>query len=109
LATLISQAAMGAVRNRLFTVAGPEEVTYVELVRRLLAVLGLAKPLVRVPLPLVGAAVRGLEGFSPDPLLNKVQLDMLTRGSTGDPRPAAQTFGLTLTPLREALEKAVRC
>ena len=108
LTSLIARAVTKNVRDQLFTVAGPEEVTYAELVRMLMAVLGLCKPLIRLPLPLVNMAVRGLELAVPDPVLTSLQLDMLLRGSTGDPGPAAQTFGLELTPLREALEKAIR-
>ncbi len=108
LVTLISRATDGAIRNLIFTVAGPQEVTYADLVRMLSTTMGLRKPLVRLPLFLVSSAVRGLESAVPNPVLSSLQLDLLRRGSTGDPGPAVQAFGLDLTPLGKALEEAVR-
>lgn len=106
LVAVLLQGSTGRGAGRHFVVAGPEEVSYEDLLHRALRILGLRKPLIHLPVALVAPAVRALETVS-EPPLTSLQLSMLLAGNTGDPQPAIDAFGLTLTPLDTALARAL--
>jgi uncharacterized protein YbjT (DUF2867 family) len=86
--------------RRGFELAGPETLSYEQIVRLALRALGRERPLVHVPLPVVRAGLRGLERFVGPAVFatwEEVELmeeSMTTARGTGD----AESLGVT--PLR---------
>jgi NADH dehydrogenase len=86
---------------------GPDEYTLRELLIEVRGVLGVHKPLVNVPLPLMRLAT-ALFRLLPNPPITRDQLLMLLSGNTSDPAPAVNALGLSLTPLEEVLPQVLR-
>jgi len=83
--------------NRSFCVAGPEEIPFKEVIKRIAAGAGLtARPILSQPLWLVRPAIRAL---SPTGLLpiSVDQLDMLVEGNACNPDDYVQEFGIDPT------------
>ncbi|MEX0673480.1 MAG: complex I NDUFA9 subunit family protein [Gaiellaceae bacterium] len=99
-----------AVRNeeaagRTFELGGPEAVSWNELFDRIRRVLGVRRPTVHVPLPVMRAQAAVLE-LLPNPLITRDDLKMLTAlDHVADVRPAVETFGLPLVPLDEQIRR----
>lgn len=85
-----------------FDLVGPREYTLRELLVLVRETLGLNKPLVNIPLPLMRVGV-ALFRLLPNPPITRDELIMLLAGNTGDPRPAVEAFGLELAALEEHL------
>jgi uncharacterized protein YbjT (DUF2867 family) len=102
-----------AVRNeeaagRTFELGGPDDVSWNELFDRIRRVLGVRRPTVHVPLPLMRAQAAMLE-LLPSPLITRDDLKMLTAlDHVADVRPAVETFGLPLVPLDEQIRRGAR-
>ncbi len=91
-----------------FDLCGPEALSLVALLDTILAVLGRRRVKLHVPLPLARAQAAVLELawprlFGRAAPLNRDQLLMLQEDNVGDPRPAAELFGLKLVPFREGI------
>jgi len=85
-----------------FELAGPREYTLRELLLLVRDTLGLKKPLVNIPLPLMWLGVN-LFRLLPDPPVTRDEFLMLLAGNTADPGPAGEAFHLKLEPLEEHL------
>lgn len=88
--------------GRSFDLVGPREYTLRELLVLVRGALGMNKPLVNVPLPLMWVGVALFKLF-PDPPITHDELVMLLAGNTGDPRPSVEAFGLGLAALEDHL------
>jgi len=93
--------------NRTFELGGPEKLTWNELWDRLATALGKRRPKVHLPMALLRAQAVVMERL-PRPLVTRDQLTMLTAGdNVCDERPAAELFGIELTPLDEQLRRSL--
>jgi uncharacterized protein YbjT (DUF2867 family) len=93
---------LDAAANRVFEVGGPDVMTMNELLRTLMKVLGVNKPLLHAPafLPkLAGALMSPL----PNPPISPDFVDFATGDALADIGPLTATFGIRLTPLAEGL------
>ncbi len=90
--------------GRRFDLTGPREYTLRELLLLVRAELGLKKPLVNVPLPLMRLGTQ-LFRLLPNPPITRDELLMLLAGNTGEPEPAKSVFGLEMRELEDALEE----
>jgi len=82
-----------ATHGRSFDLVGPAEYTLRELLLLVRQQLGVRKPLVNIPLPLMHLGTR-LFSLLPNPPVTRDELLMLLQGSTSDPEPARSTLGL---------------
>ncbi|HEY8498009.1 MAG TPA: NAD-dependent epimerase/dehydratase family protein [Limnochordales bacterium] len=87
---------------RVYEVGGADVLTYRELLQALAQRIGVRLRLVPVPLSLVRAATRALEGVPGFPLTSQ-QLALLVRGSTGDTRLFYRHFSVPAVPFREGI------
>jgi NADH dehydrogenase len=93
--------------NRTFELGGPETLSWNELWDRLAVVLGKRRAKVHLPLSLLRAPAFVFERLPKAPV-TRDQLTMLDAGdNTCDERPAAELFGVELTPLDEQLRRSV--
>ena len=103
-AALENQAAIG----QAYPCGGPDTVSYDELLDAIAAALGRSKPAkLHHPLWLMQPMIRMLDGFSAFPI-TRDQLTMLLEGNECDPRPWAEAFGLSLTPLKDGLKEMLQ-
>lgn len=93
--------------GRSLDLVGPTQYTLRELLLLVRSALGVRKPLVSVPLPLMRLAT-SLFRLLPDPPITRDQLLMLLAGNTSDPAPAVRALDLQLTPLEEQLPSVLR-
>ena len=85
---------------RSFDLAGPETLSYDELVRVALRPLGRRRPLLHVPLPVVRASLHGLERVAgPSVFATWEEAELMEEPMT-TPRGTADAEGLGVTPLR---------
>jgi NADH dehydrogenase len=95
------------VAGRTFELGGPDRVTWNELYERIKRTLGARRPLLHLPPGLVRAAATVVERLPKAPI-TRDQLTMLLAGdNVCEPEPAAQAFGVELTPLDEQLRRSV--
>jgi uncharacterized protein YbjT (DUF2867 family) len=93
--------------NRTFELGGPETLSWDELWDRLAATLGKRRAKVHLPLSLLRGPAFVLERLPKAPV-TRDQLTMLGAGdNTCDERPAAELFGVELTPLDEQLRRSL--
>jgi uncharacterized protein YbjT (DUF2867 family) len=93
--------------NRTFELGGPERLTWNQLWDRLAATLGKRRAKIHVPMSLLRAPAVVLERL-PKPPVTRDQLTMLAVGeNVCDERPAAEFFGVELTPLDEQLRRSL--
>ena len=94
-------------RGRRYELAGPDRLSYGQLVRAVLAAVGRRRPLVRVPLPLVKLGLRGLELFEGDGAFavweeaELMEVPMVSAAGTED----AESLGVEPRPLVEVLAR----
>jgi uncharacterized protein YbjT (DUF2867 family) len=88
---LVSALEIGASEGEVVELGGPEVLSYIEVVRRTAATLGLRRSLVHLPLGLARLAVRLLQWLPGSPITPD-QLTMLLAGSTCDTRAASLLF-----------------
>lgn len=94
-------------RGQVYDLAGPERLPFARFIRRIMAAMGVRKPLLRVPLALMRPVASVLQRITPNPPATTDELMMLEAGNVGDPGPAVRDLGLTLTPLDAAIRSAV--
>ncbi|WP_324667846.1 NAD-dependent epimerase/dehydratase family protein [Geochorda subterranea] len=87
---------------RLYEVGGADVLTYRELLAAVAERIGVRPLFVRVPLGWVRAAVRAGQALPGFPVTLQ-QLELLTRGSTGDARPFYTAFAVPPVPFREGI------
>jgi NADH dehydrogenase len=95
--------------NRTFELGGPETLSWNEFWDRLAAALGKRRAKLHLPMSLVRAQAAVLERLPRTPVtVTRDQLTMLEAGdNTCDERPAAELFGIELTPLDEQLRRSL--
>lgn len=91
-----------------FDLPGPERVSFKQFVLRIAEALGVRKPVVHVPLAFMRALAWALEPLTPSVPATRDELANLVAGSFGDPDPAVRALDLRLTPLADAVRRAVR-
>lgn len=84
--------------GRRYTLVGPQEYRFRDLLELVRDALGLRKPIVSVPLPLMRLVIPML-ALLPSPPITRDQLTMLVQGNTGDPAEALAAFDLAMEPL----------
>lgn len=89
-----------------YDVVGPVEYSFRELLELVRGALGVRKPIVSVPLPLMRLALPVL-ALLPEPPITRDQFVMLLAGNTGDPEPARAAFDLPLEPLPPRLPETL--
>ena len=94
--------------GRALDLPGPERLPFRRFILRIAEAMGVRKPVVAVPLWLMRAVAWALEPWTPSVPATRDELDNLVRGSFGDPEAAVRALDLPLTPLEEALRRAVR-
>ena len=93
--------------KRAFDVVGPERFTYEEVIDRIAVAAGRRVRKVHIPVIWIRRAVRFLSRFRKFPL-SPDMLDILLAGNTGDDRPYASAFGLTLLRLSAYIDSIGR-
>ncbi len=89
--------------NRIFEIAGPDQITYKELFLTLMEFLGIANPTFQIPITFMWPAACILEGVMEKPPITTQQLIMLQEDNICDIREMQEVFNLKLVPLKEAL------
>lgn len=90
-AALVAALEIGASEGEVVEVGGPEVLSYVEVVRRTAAALGVRRSLVHLPVGLARFLVRAVQ-WLPGAPITPDELTMLLAGSTCDTRAAALIF-----------------
>jgi len=96
-----------------YDLCGPERLTMAEILQAIFDASGRKRWIVRVPLGMARIQAAFLEALCPTllrraPPFNRDQLLMLQEDNVGDPRPAAELFGLKQTPFREGVANCLR-
>jgi NADH dehydrogenase len=94
--------------GRSIDLVGPEELTLDQMLDTIAACVGVRKPAVHIPFPLMYANAALLSALLPRPPVTTEQLRMLQEGSTADPAPMLQTFHTKLITFREGLRGYLR-
>ncbi len=90
--------------NRIFEIAGPDQITYKELFLTLMDVLDIDNPTFQIPITFMWPAAYILEGVMEKPPITTQQLIMLQEDNICDISEMQEVFNLKLVPLREALK-----
>lgn len=91
--------------NRIFEIAGPDQITYKELFLTLMEVLNVDNPTFQIPITFMWPAARILEGIMEKPPITTQQLIMLQEDNICDISEMQEVFNLKLMPFKEALKK----
>lgn len=96
--------------GRVYDLAGPERLTFNQVLDAILAAQGRRRLKLHLPLPLARAQAALLEGLCPallrrPPPLNRDQLLMLEEDNVGDPAAADRDFGLVHEPFAAAMRR----
>ncbi len=92
------------ITNRIFEIAGPEQMTYRELYLTLSDVLKIKKPILEIPIWLIWPAAYILERVMEKPTITTQQLIMLQEDNVCDIREMQEVFALRLMPFRDVLK-----
>lgn len=90
--------------NRIFEIAGPEQITYKELFLTLMDILGVENPTFQIPITFMWPTACVLERVMEKPPITTQQLIMLQEDNICDIKEMQEVFNLKLVPLREALK-----
>ena len=90
--------------NRIFEIAGPDQITYKQLFLTLMEVLDVDNPTFQIPTTFMWPAARILEGIMEKPPITTQQLIMLQEDNICDIREMQEVFNLKLVPFKEALK-----
>jgi uncharacterized protein YbjT (DUF2867 family) len=101
-AACVALALTGRGRNGTYEIGGPESMTFDELVRIIMEVIGRRRPIVHIPEGLVrfGAAIAEK---LPRPPITRDALTFVTADNSCDIAPLVAEFGIRLTPARTGL------
>ena len=92
------------IRNRIFEIAGPDQITYKELFLTLMDVLEIKKPTLEMPIWLMYPAAYIIERLIEKPPITTQQLIMLQEDNICDIKEIQKVFDLHLISLKEALQ-----
>ena len=90
--------------NRIFKIAGPDQITYKELFLILMEVLDVDKPTLQIPITFMWPVACILEGVMEKPPITSQQLIMLQEDNICDIKEMQEVFNLKLVPFKEALK-----
>jgi uncharacterized protein YbjT (DUF2867 family) len=90
--------------NRIFEIAGPDQITYKELFLALMEILEIDNPTFQIPITFMWPVAFILEGLTEKPPITTQQLTMLREDNICDIREMQEVFNLKLVPLKEALQ-----
>ena len=90
-----------------YDLAGPESLSRAALIGRAAKVLGRRTRVISLPLALGCTFAWLLEHVTRDPPVTRAMLGVLDHDDCIDPAPAAETLGITLTPLDETLRRCL--
>ena len=90
--------------NRIFEIAGPDQITYKQLFLILMEVLDVDNPTFQIPITFMWPAARILEGVMEKPPITTQQLIMLQEDNICDIREMQEVFNLKLVPFKDALK-----
>lgn len=89
--------------GRTYFVAGPDQITFDELVNAIMSELGTRKTKLHVPLSIARLAAWILERLVANPIVTTDSLELLTCDKTCDCTPAAEDFGYAPTHFRDGI------
>ncbi|CAG0981451.1 MAG: hypothetical protein OIN86_09730 [Candidatus Methanoperedens sp.] len=92
------------IRNQIFEIGGPDQITYKELFLTLMDVLTIKKPAFEIPIWFMWQAAYIFERSMGKPPITTQQLIMLQEDNICDIREMQNVFNLHLIPLKEALQ-----
>lgn len=92
------------IRNRIFEIAGPDQITYKELFLTLMDVLEIKKPTLEMPIWLMYPAAYIIGRLIEKPPITTQQLIMLQEENICDIKEIQKVFDLHLISLKEALQ-----
>lgn len=92
------------IRNRIFEIAGPDQITYKELFLTLMDVLEIKKPTLEMPIWLMYPAAYIIERLIEKPPITTQQLIMLQEDNICDIKEIQKVLDLHLISLKEALQ-----
>ena len=90
--------------NRIFEIAGPDQITYKELFLILMEVLDVDNPTFQIPITFMWPAACILERVMEKPPITTQQLIMLQEDNICDIKEMQEVFNLKLVPFKEALK-----
>ena len=90
--------------NRIFEIAGPEQITYKELFLTLMDVLNIDNPTFEIPITFMWPVACVLEKVMEKPPITTQQLTMLQEDNICDIKEMQEVFSLKLVPLKQALQ-----
>ncbi len=90
--------------NQLYEIGGSDEVTFDELIFRVGRYIGIAKPLLHIPTPMMYLAASVLESVLPFPPITTDQLQNLQRDNVCDNSRVKQGIGLVPLTLTQILD-----
>ena len=90
--------------NRIFEIAGPDQIRYKQLFLTLMEVLDVDNPTFQIPTTFMWPAARILEGIMEKPPITTQQLIMLQEDNICDISEMQEVFNLKLVPFKEALK-----
>jgi uncharacterized protein YbjT (DUF2867 family) len=91
--------------NRTIELGGPEELSLDKMLGLIARRIGVTKPAVHIPFPLMYAGAKLLGAMTKRPPVTTDQLRMLQQGSTCDICPMLATFNLELVRFEEGLAR----
>lgn len=94
-----------ATAEQTYEIGGGSAVTFDQLLEAIQRHIGIKKPLLHVPMPLLFAAAAALEALLPKPPITTDQLANLKRDNTCDNGPVKAAFGIDPLPFEQALAK----
>lgn len=95
-----------AAENQTFDIGGATVVTFNELVQAIQERIGIRKPLLHIPLPLMFPAAAAMEALLPRPPVTTDQLTNLRQDSVADNGPVRAALHLDPLPFEEVLARA---
>jgi uncharacterized protein YbjT (DUF2867 family) len=96
---VVARALVRAIKNdasigKVYELCGPEPFSWNELYEKLMALYGVRKAKLHIPVPLARVLAAVLEKLLPNPPFTRDQLLMLEEDNVGDPKPAEQDLAL---------------
>jgi NADH dehydrogenase len=94
--------------NRTFEIGGPEQLTYEEVTRTIADAMGIRRPMVHMPMPLMRPLARVMEVILPTPPVTTDQLIMMQEDIVCDLKDIRETFGVEPVTFREGLRRFIK-
>ncbi|HSN68911.1 MAG TPA: complex I NDUFA9 subunit family protein [Thermoanaerobaculia bacterium] len=95
----------GRYRGKTYEIGGPEQLNYLEVTKAIAGALGVNRPVVHVPMFIMGPMAKLAETFLPKAPVTTDQLIMLQEDTVCDRNDLPETFGIEPVKFREGLAK----